>query len=174
MLRLVPIELNEANKFVKYYHRHHKQCVGHRFSIGAIDGTKRLVGVAIVGRPVARTIDQSKVVEVARLCTDGTKNACSFLYSAAARIAKELGYETIQTYILTSEPGTSLRASGWKCDGQYGQSKSDSQGWNNREGRRTDQPIGPKLRWRKILRESIDRDIFDKDVFMKRKRTLWD
>ena len=77
-------------------------------------------GVAICSNPVARNADDGLTLEVSRLCTDGTPNACSMLYGACARIAKDMGFKKIQTYILESEPGTSLRASGWICEGQAG------------------------------------------------------
>ena len=119
MLELVPITLKEANFFVSQHHRHHKPVVGHKFSIAASDGEK-IVGVAIVGRPVSRYLDDGWTLEVNRLCTDGTRNACSFLYSAAGRAARNLGYKKLITYILQSENGASLKASGWKCVGQAG------------------------------------------------------
>lgn len=120
MLRLIPVSLKDANSFVAAHHRHHKPVTGHKFSIGcaAEDGT--LVGVAIVGRPVSRYLDDGMTLEVNRLCTDGTRNACSLLYAAAARAAKAIGYEKIITYTLDSEPGTSLRAAGWQCAGKAG------------------------------------------------------
>lgn len=114
-LKIVLISLKEANAFVEQYHRHHKSVVGHKFSIGCSDGEK-IVGVAIVGRPVSRYLDDGHTLEVLRLCTNGDKNVCSFLYSRAARIAKEMGYYRIITYILESESGTSLKASGWICE----------------------------------------------------------
>jgi len=86
--------------------------VGHRYSLGVWGGDV-LLGVVVVGRPVARKIDPYSVAEVTRLCTNGAKNACSFLYAAAARVAKEMGFEKIQTYILDTESGVSLRAAGW-------------------------------------------------------------
>lgn len=119
MLELVPITLKEANFFVEQHHRHHKSVTGHKFSIAASDGEK-IVGVAIVGRPVSRYLDDGWTLEVNRLCTDGTKNACSFLYSAAWRAAKNMGYKKLITYILQSENGASLKASGWKCVGEAG------------------------------------------------------
>lgn len=119
MLELVPITLKEANFFVEQHHRHHKPVTGHKFSIAASDGEK-IVGVAIVGRPVSRYLDDGWTLEVNRLCTDGTKNACSFLYSAAWRAAKNMGYKKLITYILQSENGVSLKASGWKCVGEAG------------------------------------------------------
>lgn len=123
---IVPISLKEANSFVEKYHRHHNPVVGHKFSIGAVDDNKNLVGVAIVGRPVSRYLDNGKTLEVTRLCTDGTYNACSFLYSRCARIAKDMGYEKIITYILESENGASLKASGWKLE----QENAGGGSWN--------------------------------------------
>jgi hypothetical protein len=113
------IGLDEANAFVSALHRHHKPVVGHLFSIGAALDDK-IVGVAIVGRPVSRHRDDGVTAEVTRLCTDGTKNACSFLYGAAARAAFALGFKRIGTYILASEPGVSLTAAGWRLIGERG------------------------------------------------------
>ena len=119
MLEICPITLKEANAFVEKYHRHHGPTVGHKFSIGCTDGEK-IVGVAIVGRPVSRYLDDGWTLEVNRLCTDGTKNVCSMLYAAAWRAAKAMGYKKVVTYILESENGTSRKAAGWKCVGKAG------------------------------------------------------
>lgn len=119
MLKVVPVSLKEANYFVEQYHRHHKPVVGHKFSIGCTENGK-LVGVAIVGRPVSRYLDDGQTLEVTRCCTNGTKNACSFLYAAAWRAAREMGYKKIVTYILDTENGSSLRAAGWNCAGLAG------------------------------------------------------
>lgn len=110
---LTTITLAEANAFVDRYHRHHGPVVGHKFSLGA-QLEDKIVGVAIVGRPVARLRDDGMTLEVTRLCSDGTRNVCSFLYGACARAAFALGYRRIGTYILTSECGTTLRAAGWR------------------------------------------------------------
>jgi hypothetical protein len=141
------LTLKTANELVASLHRHHKPCVGHRFSLGCYDGEK-LVGAAIVGRPVAREVDQYRVAEVNRLVTDGSKNVCSFLYAACARVCKEMGFEKIQTYILDSEPGITLKAAGW----QFAAATSGGD-WNHgaRKDRRTDQPMVKKQRWEKIL-----------------------
>jgi hypothetical protein len=146
-LRARPLFLLQANAVVDNIHRHHVPARGHRFSIGCYLGD-RLIGVAIVGRPVARGVPQDVVAEVARLATDGTKNACSFLYSACARACLAMGFEYIQTYTLEEEPGTSLIASGWRDDGL-----TDGGSWNagTRKGRRDDQPQVRKRRWRKDL-----------------------
>ena len=119
MLEVCPITLKEANAFVEQYHRHHKPVTGHKFSIGVSDG-ERIVGVAIVGRPVSRYLDDGWTLEVNRLCTDGTRNACSMLYAAVWRAARAMGYHKLITYILDSEHGTSLKAAGWRCVGQAG------------------------------------------------------
>jgi hypothetical protein len=104
-----------------------------------------LRGVCIVGRPVARLAGHPRdVAEVTRLCTDGVANGCSMLYSAAARAAKAMGFQRIQTYTLPSEGGASLRAAGWLNEGSAGGGQ-----WKHTDGkpRRTDQPIELKSRW---------------------------
>ena len=113
----VPMELKEANEYVTQIHRHHQPVHRDKFRIGCAD-ENGIHGVVQVGRPVNRNLDDGLTLEVVRLCTDGTRNACSFLYSRAARIAKEMGYKKIITYILQSEEGTSLKASGWTFDGE--------------------------------------------------------
>lgn len=126
-LQIIPISFKEAIEFVKLNHRHHKPPVGHKFSIAVSDGQK-IVGVSMVGRPVARHLDNGWTLEVNRLCTDGTKNVCSMLYGASWRAAKALGYKKLVTYILNTETGVSLSASGWKCIGQVSGRGWDSKG----------------------------------------------
>ena len=116
-LTIVPLSLRQANTFVAELHRHHKPARGHKFSIGVHDGEK-LVGVAIVGRPVARAYDDGTTLEVNRTCTDGTANANSALYGAAWRVAREMGYDRLITYTQDGESGASLRGAGWKIIGQ--------------------------------------------------------
>lgn len=112
-LGITHVELDEANAFVRLHHRHHGQVRGHKFSLGAtLEG--RIVGVAIVGRPVARANQDGETLELTRLASDGTRNVCSFLYGAACRATCALGYRRIGTYILKSESGISLRAAGWR------------------------------------------------------------
>lgn len=142
MLTLIPVTLCVANQFVSLYHRHHRAVQGHKFSLGA-EKDGQLVGVVIVGRPVSRVRDDGETLEVTRLCTDGTRNACSFLYGAAARATFALGYKRIGTYTLPSEGGTSLRASGWRL---IGERRSGS--WNSPSRPREDKaPTCPKLLW---------------------------
>lgn len=116
-MKAKPIELKEAQSYINQYHRHHQAAHRDKFRIAAInDDDGKIIGVIQVGRPVSRVLDNGKVLEVLRLCTNGDRNVCSFLYSRAARIAKEMGYDKIITYILESEDGTSLKASGWKLE----------------------------------------------------------
>jgi hypothetical protein len=112
-LHIVPVRFKDAREFVRTHHRHHTPSVGHKFSIGVAQGHE-LVGVAIVGRPVARHYDDGHTLEVTRTCTDGTANANSMLYGAAWRAAKALGYDRLITYTQHEESGISLRAAGWR------------------------------------------------------------
>jgi hypothetical protein len=139
VLELQPITFKEACAFVRDHHRHHKPPVGHKFSIAVNDGEK-VVGVAMVSRPTARMSDNGWTAEVTRLCTDGTRNACSILYAACWRCARAMGYKRLITYILSSESGASLHASGWKEIGAAGG------GTWNRAGRPRvdDHPTGQK------------------------------
>ena len=100
---------------------------------------------------MARSVDQWRVAEVTRLATDGTKNACSRLYAAAARACDALGFDSIQTYTLPEEGGVSLRASGWVCEGTAGGGDWNAGGERSHKGRRTDQPMQVKYRWRRVL-----------------------
>lgn len=143
-LYLQPITLREARAFVDQYHRHHKAPQGGKFAIGLNDGEK-LIGVVIVGRPVARALDDGWTAEVTRLCVlDRHKNACSKLYAAAWRAVRAMGYRRIGTYILQTEPGTSLKAAGWRCLGKAG-----GRSWNHKARPRVDThtTLQMKLRW---------------------------
>jgi hypothetical protein len=148
-MKVVPLSLAQANDFVSRLHRHHKKSQGHKWSIGVVEGDN-LVGVAITGRPVARLLDNGLTLEVTRVCTNGTMNACSMLYAACARAAKAMGYEKIQTYILESELGTSLKASGWQYEattsgtGRFDKNRADSI-------QRREDNLGKKQRWVKYL-----------------------
>lgn len=145
-LQAYPLELKQANEFVDRLHRHHNSVHRDKFRVGATKDGK-LVGVVQVGRPISRMLDDGHTLEVVRLCTDGTKDVCSFLYSKAARIAKELGYSRIITYILESETGASLKASGWKLDGI-----TNGGEWDRPSRRRnTSAPTCPKKRYIKEL-----------------------
>jgi len=176
-LMLQPISLREANSYIAKWHRHHGGVAGHKFSIacvkdGAIadDGAltdntfagislsdgdiagsalvdSTLAGVVIAGRPVSRRQDDGYTLEITRLCTDGTENACSFLYGAAVRAARAMGYRRVITYTLETENGTSLKAAGFTFDGI-----TAGGSWDSPSRRRTDKsPTAPKKRWVKTF-----------------------
>ncbi|QZT61276.1 XF1762 family protein [Mycolicibacterium austroafricanum] len=125
-LQICPITFGEASAFVSAHHRHHPAPTGHKFSIAVADQDGAVVGVAMVGRPVARHLDDGWTLEVNRTCTTGVKNANSMLYGAAWRAAKALGYRRLITYTLASESGGSLRASGWRVVAE----RSSRKGWD--------------------------------------------
>ena len=149
-LELSPINLDEANAFVELHHRHRGPVVGAKFCIAAAQTIvsngvvlSKICGVVIVGRPVARALDDSRTLEVNRLCTDGTRNACSFLYGAAWRAARAIGYSKLITYTLASEAGASLRAAGWRVVGEV-----KGRSWSCPSRPRVDTaPLQDKLRW---------------------------
>lgn len=154
MLTVRHMELADANAYVTEYHRYHKAVRGHRFSLACYEDG-RLCGVAIVGRPRSRWINQRTTVEVLRLCTDGTQNACSKLYGACRRAAKALGYDRLITYILEDEGGKSLLASGFSyCYTNKGGS------WNQPGRPRTDKaPVCPKQLYEIILNRKEEPEI---------------
>lgn len=141
-LRLKPVPLAVANAFVLAHHRHHGPVVGHKFSLGVFDELG-LRGVAIAGRPVSRHMDDGASLEVTRVATDGTRNACSKLYAGVARHASKSGFQRVLTYTLAEENGASLRASNWKPV-----FASQGGSWNvPSRPRRDKSPTSPKTRW---------------------------
>lgn len=146
MLTLQPVSFEDACTFVQQHHRHHVPPQGHKYSIAISDDSK-VVGVIMVGRPVARHLDNGRTLEVTRCCTDGTKNAASMLYGAAWRAAKALGYRRIITYTLKNEPGTSLRAAGWRSIYE-----TPGKSWDCPTRPRINKhPLGQKTIWEQIL-----------------------
>lgn len=111
-LEIRPCKLRDANAYVAQHHRHNQPTNGHKFSVAVYDDD-RLCGVAIAGQPVARLLDDGFTIEIRRVCTDGTRNACSMLYAACAKAARAMGYRKAITYTLQSEPGTSVKAAGF-------------------------------------------------------------
>ena len=142
-MKIRPATLKEANEYVAKFHRHHKPTTGHKFSIKLVDNDGKIVGVAICGRPVSRYLDDGVTLEINRLCTNGERNACSMLYGACVRIAKNMGYDRVITYILASEDGASLKASNFICEGEAG-----GEVWTGkRSGRDNGVPKEKKTRW---------------------------
>lgn len=141
-LRAFPISIRDANAFVRAHHRHHKDVTGGKFAIAAKLGG-RVVGVVIAGRPKARHDQAKGFGEVTRVCTDGTPNACSFLYARARRVMQLMGYEKFVTFILENEDGGSVIADGWKL---FGTTEGGS--WSRPSRPRTDDaPTCPKKRF---------------------------
>lgn len=144
-LRYAPIGLRAANEYIDEVHRHHGPVTGHKFSTSVVDDSGEIRGVAVAGRPVSRHLQAQGFIEVVRLATDGTRNACSMLYAGIARAAEPLGYprNRVITYTLESESGASLRAAGWILD-----AVTSGGSWDRTDRRRTDKhPTEPKVRW---------------------------
>lgn len=143
-LCVVPLTRTEAQVFVDAHHRHHKAHVSDIFRIGAAVGGE-VIGVAVVGRPMARALCDGWTVEVVRLCVSDAapRNACSWLYARAWRAAQALGYKKMITYTLPEEGGASLRGAGWRCIGQAGGGS-----WGRPCRPRVDtHPLQVKMKW---------------------------
>lgn len=145
-LLLVPLHRDEAIAFVRAHHRHLNRSnlrQGYKFALGA-SRAGQIVGVVMVGRPVARHLQDDWTLEVNRLCTTGERNVCSFLYGAAWRATRSLGYRRLVTYTLPKEGGASLRAAGWRIVGEACGGGS----WSRKNRPRVDtHPLQAKLRW---------------------------
>lgn len=143
-----PIPLKDAGRFVGKEHRHNKAMHAARWALACFAG-ERLVGVVVVGNCVARMLLHPRRFEVVRLATDGTPNACSYLYGAAIRTARAMGVWSLKTYTLASEPGDSLRAVGAKDEGEV-----EDRSWNRPSRPRTDKHTrGARRRW-ELLHET--------------------
>lgn len=142
-LRVVPCSVEKAKEYVESIHRHHTASTSARYCVAVVDDTGLVRGVAMVGRPVARVLDDGWTLEVNRVATDGCENACSALYGAARRIAHALGYSRLITYIREDEPGTSMKASGWDFE-----QKIRARSWDMPGRRRVDKTeIVQRERW---------------------------
>lgn len=142
-LELMPLTRDDAMAFITAHHRHHGRPAGHCFAIG-LHRAGIVVGVAMVGRPVSRVLQDGWTAEVTRLCViDGERNACSKLYGACWRAVRAIGYRRLITYTLPEEGGASLRGAGWKLIGEAGGGS-----WSRKERPRVDKhPTQRKLRW---------------------------
>ena len=151
-MKIKPYTLSAANEYVRKHHRHSKVVVGCKFCIAAVDEDDQVIGVAIVGRPVARRLDDGYVGEIVRTCTEGAKNVNSFLYGACARIWKEMGGTKIITYTLETESGISLKAAGYKHQATT-QAFAPGKGWTTRKKREWQPKVHSlqKYRWERIL-----------------------
>jgi hypothetical protein len=150
------VTLTAARRYVTEHHSHNAAPIGWLFGVGVENG-HGLAGVAMAGRPVARMLQDGETVEITRVCTDGTKHACSMLYGAIWRAALALGYRKAITYTLEREAGVALKATGWTCDGP---TQPGGQSWwrAKRPGDeavdlfgQTQRPQDPKVRWSKSV-----------------------
>jgi hypothetical protein len=154
-MKIIPYSLSEANKFVNQYHRHNKKTAwnGGKFAIGSYDDELGVVGVAIVGNPIARCLMDGFTAEVLRTCVrpDAPKNCNSFLYGACWRIWRQMGGKKLVTYTLKSEAGASLKGAGWKIIAEV----KGHNGWNRPEigRRRVLQKVQTLDKWRWEVKE---------------------
>lgn len=156
-LELCPLTLKEAHVFVERFHRHHKPSVGGKFAIG-VTNSEGIVGVVVVGRPVARHLDDGWTFEVTRLCVNGHKNASSMLYAAAWRASRAMGARWLITYTLQKEGGASLRGASWKLIGERGGGS-----WSCPSRPRVDtHPLEQKHLWERSGEEKIYRKQLEK------------
>jgi hypothetical protein len=149
-LRLVPLRQKVAKQYIADHHRHSGVPVGDVIRVGVADEDGQLRGVGMAGRPVARALDDGRTLEVIRIATDGSPNACSMLYGALVRAAKALGYERVYTYTLQSETGASLKASGWTHDADLDARETWSTPSRPRDT--VKRPTEAKRRWVQVLR----------------------
>lgn len=141
-LRTAPITLRQASGFIDDHHRHHESPQGGMVAIALLRG-EELVGVAVGGRPVSRALDDGLTFEITRVCViEGVRNGCSMLYGRMRRIAHAIGYRRVISYTLASEPGTSLRAAGFRPSGTV-----RGAAWSRPSRPRRDHPKQDKLRW---------------------------
>ena len=174
-LEIIPITIRAANEFVEMYHRHNKKVQGARFAVGCLSNPVNtfrdthnpvntfrdthnpvntfrdtLVAVAIVGRPVARKLDNGLTAEITRLCAkpEAPKNACSFLYGRCWRIWQQMGGTRMITYTFRKEAGGSIRATGWRMIGATRGFGDHLKGWQTRANREKQENVKePKFRW---------------------------
>lgn len=146
-LILIPLTRSQAGAYIREVHRHHGPPQGFKFAIGVRRGDQ-LVGVATAGRPVARLYDDGLTIEITRVATDGTQNACSMLYGACWRAAKAMGYRRAITYTRADEPGTSLRAAGWRRAAEL----AARSGWGrpSRPRKRNGSEDTARVRWEQL------------------------
>lgn len=144
-MKFAPIGLRAANEFVRQHHRHNKPVRGHKFAL-ALHKDNIMIGVAIAGRPLARSLDNGKNLEVLRVCViEGNKNACSKLYARIKRIGQLMGYEKVITYTLKTESQSSLKA----ILATPVSFEAGGQSWNHGKRKRQEQTISMerKIRW---------------------------
>jgi hypothetical protein len=146
-VKVIPLTRDAAKEYVRKNHRHNKPPTSHKFSLGLLGDGGELVGVLVAGLPVARWFDDGLTLELTRVCTDGTANACSMLVGAARRAAAAMGYERIVTYTQAEEGGASMRAAGMVRDAELEPRGSWAKDSKQRQGRLDIGGGVPRVRW---------------------------
>ena len=148
-----PISFPVARSFVRRHHAHCNPPVTWRFGQSVFNG-HTMLGVIMVGNPVAAALNGRGMLEVNRLCIRRDLpralawNAASMLYGWGAREAERRGWMHIVTYTRADEDGTSLRAAGW-----VEESRVRGRGWHSSRRRRSNTNGWiDKTRWGKALR----------------------
>lgn len=148
-LELRPVSVRQACDTVALLHRHLPRVIGGLFATTAwVDEV--LVGVGIASFPKARMSHDGYTVEISRIATDGHRNACSKLYGALCRASAAIGHRRALTFTRLDEPGTSLRAAGFRDDGV-----TQEQSWDRPQRSRTATPSQVR-RWIRYLDRSRD------------------
>lgn len=110
------LPLREACGFIARHHRHHVPPQGGIVALGLWEDEK-LVGIGILGRPLARAAQMNGDAELIRLCVlPDVAHAASALQARMKRVAQSLGFRRMLTYTLADEAGTSMRAAGMQRD----------------------------------------------------------
>lgn len=145
-LELRPITVRAACDQVSILHRHLPRVIGGLFG-STLWADEKLVAVGIASLPKAKASQDGFTMEVSRLATDGYRNACSRLYGALCRAAAAVGYRRALTFTRLDEPGTSLRAAGFRDDGL-----TREQSWDRPSRSRSAEPSQVR-RWVRDLQE---------------------
>lgn len=151
-LTFKPISAHSLRRFIERHHAHCGAPVTWRFHNAVFNGAT-LIGVAVVGNPVAPALMHRGIVEVNRLCVRRDVpaalrwNAASMLYGWCAREAEQRGWGKIITYTRADEPGTSLAAAGWEKEATI-----RARGWHStRRSRSNRNSWIDKIRWSRTL-----------------------
>ena len=148
----VPCSVSRAREVVDAWHRHHGAPDERNPANDSVICSDRSSVESASARSVARLLDDGWTLEVTRVATDGTPNACSALYGIARRIAATLGYARLITYTRADEPGSSPRAAGLTDDGPI-----RARSWDMPGRPRTDKTeIVQRRRWSLALGTTLD------------------
>lgn len=126
-----------------------------------------LNGIAVVGRPVNRYLDDGNTLEITRLCLvdeadadefdiclhkrnpNHSSSAPSELVAAVCKRAKQLGYSRVITYTRDNENGSYYKAAGFAVEHRQKYARV----WKSKNGAAVNSKAAPrpKVRWAKAL-----------------------